>query len=75
MTDTGPTRVLARCTDCGRTLAANRWPSGSVTFIGQPDGCPCGGTESRIVAGGTSESDPPTAPDGDEQVCVGGRRA
>ncbi|WP_265109534.1 hypothetical protein [Halosolutus halophilus] len=43
-------RGAARCTDCGRAMAVWLSADDAVHSIGCTDGCPCGGTEFRVLA-------------------------
>lgn len=49
MSSKGRQKAAARCTDCGQALAVWLLSSGDVNPIGSADGCPCGGTNFRVL--------------------------
>ncbi|SDR27849.1 hypothetical protein [Natronobacterium texcoconense] len=43
------TRGAAQCVDCGRAMAVRITSEETLLPIGSTDGCPCGGTEFRML--------------------------
>ncbi|SFC27407.1 hypothetical protein SAMN05444422_106167 [Halobiforma haloterrestris] len=52
MTAKNRTRGAATCVDCGRALAVRISGTDVLHPIGSTDGCPCGGTEFRLLGDG-----------------------
>ncbi|APW96964.1 hypothetical protein CHINAEXTREME_03900 [Halobiforma lacisalsi AJ5] len=52
MTEENRTRGAAECVDCGRILAVRLAETDVLYPIGSTDGCPCGGTEFRVLGDG-----------------------
>ncbi len=38
-------RIAAKCAQCGKIYTAQLWLDGSITPVGKPSGCRCGGTD------------------------------
>lgn len=38
-------RIAAKCAQCGKIYTAQLWLDGSITPVGNPAGCRCGGTD------------------------------
>ncbi|AGB37050.1 hypothetical protein [Natronococcus occultus] len=47
--DSGPRKVAAICTACGKAYASEEHPDGTVRPIGQRTGCECGATSFEVV--------------------------
>ncbi|MFC7238285.1 hypothetical protein ACFQS4_08640 [Saliphagus sp. GCM10025317] len=51
--------VIAQCTNCGNVYASHVNPDGTVSPIGQRNGCSCGSSEFTVLEGDRTAAGPP----------------